>query len=92
MLAIPAGVAASRWIPTVPLLRGLYVGVPVAVVLALVARACARRARRALDLSLGRAGGARAAGWGRWLAFLGIYLGLMGAIALAVYTGLRLYS
>jgi hypothetical protein len=90
--AIPAAVAASRWVPAVPLLRGLYVGVPAALVLGLLARASGRRAHRALELSLGRAGGARAARWGRALAFVGLYVGLMGAIALASYTVLRLYS
>jgi hypothetical protein len=90
--AIPAAVAASRWVPSVPLLRGLYAGVPAALLLGLLARAAARRAGRALELSLGRAGGRRAARWGRALAFAGLYAGLMGVIALASYTVLRLYS
>jgi hypothetical protein len=90
--AIPAAIAASRWVPAVPLLRGLYVGIPLALVLGLLARAAARRARRTLELTLGRAGGERATRWGRGLAFLGLYAGLMGAIALASYTVLRLYS
>jgi hypothetical protein len=90
--AIPAAVAASRWVPAVPLLRGLYAGVAAALLLGLLARAVAGRARRTFELSLGRAGGARTARWGRWLAFLGLYVGLMGAVALGSYTVLRLYS
>jgi hypothetical protein len=90
--AIPAAVAASRWIPAVPLLRGLYAGVPAALLLGLLARVAASRARRALETSLGRAGGARAIRWGRALAFLALYVGLMGAVALGSYTVLRLYS
>jgi hypothetical protein len=90
--AIPAAVAASRWVPAVPLLRGLYVGVPVALLLGLLARVAARRARRTVELSLGRAGGERTTRWGRGLAYAGLYAGLMGAVALASYTVLRLYS
>jgi hypothetical protein len=90
--AIPGVVAASRWVPSVPLLRGLYAGVPAALLCGLLARGAARRARRALELSLGRCGGGRAARTGRVLAFLGVYVGAMGVIALASYTFLRLYS
>jgi hypothetical protein len=90
--AIPCAVSASRWAPSVPLLRGLYGGVPAALLLGLLSRAAATRARRAIELSLGRSGGARAARWGKRLAFLGLYVGAMGAIALGSYTILRLYS
>jgi hypothetical protein len=90
--AIPAVVAASRWVPSLPLLRALYVGVPAALLLGLLARGAARRARRALELTLGRCGGGGAARAGRVLAFLGLYVGAMGAIALGSYTFLRLYS
>jgi hypothetical protein len=92
VVAVPAAVAASRYVPTVPLLRGLYVGVPSALVLGALAVVTARRGRRELMLSLGRAGGESAIRWGRRLAFLGLYVGAMGAIALASYTVLRLYS
>ena len=92
LLAVPAGVAASRYVPSVPLLRGLYGGVPAAFLLGALAIAAARRARRTLTLSLGRARGERAARWGRLLAFAGLYVGAMGALAVASYTVLRLYS
>jgi hypothetical protein len=92
LAAVPAGVAASRYVPSVPLLRGLYGGVPAALLLGLLAIAAARRARSRLGLSLGRAPGAKAARWGRRLAFAGLYVGTMGALALASYTVLRLYS
>ena len=90
--AVPAAVAASRYLPSVSLLQGLYVGVPAAVVLGLLAVGAGRKARRALALTLGRCGGAGAARTGRILAFLGLYVGAMGAIALGSYTVLRLYS
>jgi hypothetical protein len=92
LVAVPAGIAASRYVPSVPLLRGLYGGVPAALLLGLLAIAAARRARAGLGLSLGRAPGAQAAVWGRRLAFAGLYVGAMGALALASYTVLRLYS
>jgi hypothetical protein len=90
--AIPGAVGASRYLPAVPLLRALYAGVPAALLLAVLAVGAARRARRALTLSLGRAGGERAARIGRRLAFVGLYVGAMGLIALGSYTVLRLYS
>lgn len=90
--AIPAAVLASRYVPSIPLLRALYAGVPSALVLALLARAAARRAGRAIGLTLGRSSGARAARAGRFLAYLGLYVGVMGAIALGSYAVLRLYS
>ena len=89
---MPAGVAASRYVPSVALLRGLYAAVPAALVLGALAILAARRGRRRLTLTLGRSGGARAALAGRLLALAGLYLGAMGAVALASYTVLRLYS
>jgi hypothetical protein len=90
--SIPAAVAASRYVPSVRLLDGLYVGVPAAIVLGLVSVGAARRARRRHVLSLGRLRGERTARWGRRLAFLGLYVGAAGAIALGSYAVLRLYS
>jgi hypothetical protein len=91
-IAVPAAVGAARYLPSVSLLRGLYGGVAVALLLGLLAVGASRRARRALALSLGRAGGEGAARLGRRLAFVGLYLGAMGAIAIGSYTVLRLYS
>ena len=92
VLAIPAGVAASRYVPSIRLLQGLYATVPAALLLGLSARAASRRARRAIELTLGRSGGSRAALTGRVLALVGLYVGAMGAIALGSYAVLRLYS
>jgi hypothetical protein len=90
--AIPVAVVASRYVTTIPLLRGLYAGVPAALLLGLLARVAAGRAGRSLQLSLGRGGGRKAARAGRILGFAGLYLGAMGALALGIYTALRLYS
>ena len=89
--ALPAAVAASRYVPSVKLLEGLYAAVPAALLLGLLAVWAARRGRRASVLSLGRRG-AKAARWGRGLAYLGLYVGAAGAIALGSFALLRLYS
>jgi hypothetical protein len=68
-------------------LRLLHAGVavPVAFALGVAAVLLARKASRRLERTLGRAGGAGAAGAGRVLGWLGIYLALIGAISLVVY-------
>jgi hypothetical protein len=88
VLAIPAGVAASRWLSGIVLLRALYVTVPAAGALALIALVAARRARLARARSV----------WGgrsRWpavLAWAGMYAAVTGGLALAVYGALRAAS
>jgi hypothetical protein len=85
ILAIPAGVVAAQFLNGVALLRALYVAVPAACILALVAVVCARRARFSAARSV-RGGSARAA---RLVAWAGMYAGVTGALALAVYGALR---
>jgi hypothetical protein len=84
VLAIPAAVAASREIAGITLLHCLYVGVPAAFVLGVIAWACARKARYAMgrSLSLASPGPVRL---GRFLAFAGLYVAVTGALALAFY-------
>jgi hypothetical protein len=88
VLAIPAGVVASRLLTTVKLLQALYVTAPAALGLGLLAALMARRARlrHARSVFQPRGGAVRL---GRILAWTGIYLGVSGAIALAVYGVLR---
>ena len=89
LLAIPAAVVAAQVLKGVELLRALYVGVPVAVVLGLVSLLLARRARLAQARRVdGR--GAGAVRTARILAWAGLYAGLTGALALGVYGVLRL--
>jgi hypothetical protein len=84
VLAVPAGVVASRYVQNLTLLRGLYVAVPVAFVLGLIAWACSRKARYAAGrrVLLGAQGPVRL---GRFLALAGLYVAVTGAIALAFY-------
>jgi hypothetical protein len=86
VLAIPAGVAAAQLSSQLRLLETLYVVVPVAAVLGLVALYAARRARLNAARTLSAAGGV---GFARVVAWAGAYAGVTGARALAVYGILR---
>jgi hypothetical protein len=68
-------------------LRLIHAGfaVPVAFVLGVAGIRVARRARRRLERTLGRAGGVVPARLGRVLSWLGVYLALIGGISLLVY-------
>ena len=88
VLAIPAAVAAAQFLSGIPLLHALYVAVPVALVLGLLAVWASRRARLALSRSLHpeRRKLVRTA---RVFAWAGVYAGVTGALALGVYGVLR---
>lgn len=88
VLAVPAAIAAAQTLRGLTLLRALYISAPLAVALALVALLGARRARLAAQRTVfaerrGPLRTARAAGW------LGLYVGVTAALALAVYWILR---
>jgi len=61
------------------------VAVPLGFLLGVGAIRLARRARRRIERTLGRAGGQAPARLGRILGWAGVYLALIGAISLAVY-------
>jgi hypothetical protein len=88
VLAIPAGILASRE-TTVTLVRALYAAVAASCLLGLIAVGASRRARLAFMHSIRpeRRGRVRAA---RLVAWLGLYVGITGALALGVYAVLRL--
>jgi hypothetical protein len=88
VLAIPAGVAASKMLKAATLIECVTVAVPVAFVLGLAAMSAARRARYRLDRSVFR-NGARLVRVARFFAWTGLYASFVGAIALAVYAALR---
>jgi hypothetical protein len=68
-------------------LRLLHAGVavPVAFVLGFVGIRLAKRARRKLERTIGRAGGAVPARLGRVFSWIGVYFALIGGISLGVY-------
>ncbi len=88
VLAVPAAVAGSRFLNGITLLHALYVAVPSACLLGLLAVASARRARLVAARSVrpDAAGPGRLA---RTLAWAGLYCGVTAALALAVYGVLR---
>jgi hypothetical protein len=82
--AIPVGILITNYRNDLRLIHAGW-AVPVAAVLGFVAVRLARRARRRLERTVGRAGGVGPARIGRILGWLGLYLALIGAIALAFY-------
>ena len=88
VLAIPAAVLGARHLNGVTLLRALYVAVPAACLFGLIAVLVARRARLAAARSV-RPDAAAPGRFVRWLAWAGLYVGITGALALAVYGALR---
>jgi hypothetical protein len=85
VLAIPVDVAVAKYLNGIELLKSLYVAVPVSAAFALIALVSERRARLARARSV-YAGNGR---WGARLAWAGLYCAVTGAIALAIYGGLR---
>ena len=85
VVVIPAAVLASRYVSGVTLLESLYVSVPASFVLALIAVAANRKARFARARSI-RPEGRRL---DAFLAWAGLYVAVIGAVALAVYGALR---
>lgn len=81
---LPAAVFATRYSGRYDLLHAGFAIVP-ALLLGLGALVLARAARHRDERTLGRAGGLRAAAWGRRLAVLGLSIAAAAAIAVAVY-------
>jgi hypothetical protein len=88
---IPAAVAAAIFVPNVSVLPALVVAVPAAFLCGLIGIAAARRARFRVDRSVYRVGG-RGVGFARLLVWAGLYVSLVGAVALGFYGLLRAYS
>jgi hypothetical protein len=86
--AIPAGVVAAQLSARLGLLRTLYAVVPAAVLLGLLALAASRRARFEAARSIVERGRGPI-GLARFAAWAGLYAGLTGALALAIYGLLR---
>ena len=89
--AVPAGVLLARETRAVTLLNSSG-SVVVAVLLGFSAIVLARRAREHVEITLGRAGGERAARLGRALGILGLLVGVTAALALGFYGLLTLFA
>jgi uncharacterized membrane protein YfcA len=90
VLTVPGGLALPRY-TAVTLFQAVY-AFPVPIVLGLVAVLQARRGREALERTLWRSGGARAAAWGKGLGLLGVCLGITVGLAVAFYWILVAFS
>jgi len=82
--AIPVGILITNYRNDLRLIHAGW-AVPVAALFGFVSVRLARRARRRLERTVGRAGGVVPARIGRILGWLGLYLALIGTIALAFY-------
>src|SRR5262245_38874431 len=82
--AIPVGILMTNYRNDLRLIHAGF-AVPVAAIFGIVAIQLARRARTRLERTIGRARGGTSARLGRVLGWLGLYLALIGAIALAFY-------
>ena len=88
LAAIPCGAYVAQRSQSVSLLGALYVSVPIAIVAGLLAVLVARGARLQAARSVfgGRRGFTRFA---QIVAWAGLWVGITGGVALAVYGGLR---
>jgi hypothetical protein len=84
VLAVPAGVVLANRLAGVALVDAGY-AVPVAAACAIGALLFARGAAGRIQATLGRAGGAGRARWGRRLGVAGISIALSGAIAVGFF-------
>jgi hypothetical protein len=91
LLLVPAAVAAAVVLSAVDVLPALEVTVPAAFLCGLVGVAGARRARFRVDRSVYRAGD-RSVRFARFVVWAGLYVSLVGAVALAFYGLLRARS
>ena len=84
LAAIPVAAGVTEMRSDLRLLHA-GVAVPFAAVSAIAAIRLAKRARRRLERTLGRAGGQRTARAGQVLGWLALYLALTASISLGVY-------
>ncbi|MGZ4381950.1 MAG: hypothetical protein ACXVZ2_08080 [Gaiellaceae bacterium] len=91
MLALPVAIVVARRSAAVSLLEAVY-SFPLPILLGVLAIQQARRAQERIERTLGRAGGAGQARWGRRLGVVGIAIGVAAGLALAFYALLAHYS
>ncbi len=89
--AIPAAAAASAFLSAVRILPAMIVAVPAGFFLGLCGISASRRARFKLERSIYRVG-ERSLRFARLLVFTGLYLAVVGGLALGFYGLLRAAS
>ena len=91
LLAIPAAGVVSELLSLIGVLRATIIAVPAGFVLGLIGLSAARRARFRLDRSVHRVG-ERKVRAARLLVWAGLYVSVVGALALGFYGLLRVWS
>jgi hypothetical protein len=89
--ALPVGGALSVFLASVNVLPAAVVAVPAAFFFGLCGISASRRARFKVERSVARKG-ERTVRFGRFLVWTGLYLSLVGGIALGFYAVLRAVS
>ena len=82
--AVPAGIAFARYTEDVELIDAGWSIAPAAL-FGVLALWLSRRARRRIERTIGRVGGARVAALGRLLGGLGLYLAAAAGLSIGVY-------
>jgi hypothetical protein len=88
---MPAAIAATRRLEDYDLIHAGF-AIPIGMALGVAAVALARRARLRIERTLGRTGGRRVAGFGRFLGVLGFCLAVTAAISVGTYALLTLVA
>jgi hypothetical protein len=89
-LAVPSAIVATHVDDRIDLLESLYVGVAAGLALALASILLRRSARKAARRSVRpNESGLRTA---KWLGWLGLYVGLMGALSIGFYEVLKQFE
>lgn len=94
-LVVPVALGWAVWtyhVHGTPELRGIWVAIPVAAALGLLAVILGRGGVHISWVTLGRIGGRRLARTGWFLGVTGLYFALMGLLALAFYGILLLFQ
>jgi hypothetical protein len=91
LAAVPAGIVLGWRLISADLVRSTLGAVAACFVIGFFGVAASRRARLRIELSIARRG-ERALRVGRVLVFSGLYVGLVGAIALGFYGVVLLYE
>jgi hypothetical protein len=86
---MPVAIAATRWSESYTLIDAAF-AIPIGIALGVLAVVLARRGRLRVERTLGRAGGARLAGFGRFLGILGFCLAVTAAISVGVYAIIKI--
>ena len=88
----PAAIAVDRYSDRVGLVQALIGAIPVSLFLAFSSILLARRARKRIQVTIGRVGGIRTARLGRAVAITAVCATITGALAVGFFGLLQLFA